>query len=109
MATTINQDRPDRGMNVVAVTLSAANDAVTFQMPRLSAMSIQVEGITTAAVALQASNDNSNFYALPTAVSLAADGIKSVAVADLGYRYYKILMTGASEAATVTVVGMEPR
>jgi hypothetical protein len=39
---------------------------------------------------MQGSNDNSTFVALPTAVSLTALGVKSVAPADLGFLYYRL-------------------
>ena len=109
MAVTSSQDMPERGVTRIVATLTAQNDVLNFTMQRMSAMSIQAEGLSTAAVDLNASNNGVDYYALPTAVSLAADGIKSVAVADLGYLNYQILLKTASNTATVTVVGMAQR
>lgn len=112
MATTINQDRPERGIVVVSATLSAQNDTVAFQVPRVTAMSLQVTGtFNGSTLALEASNDGTNYAALPTAVSLTAAGIKSVALADLGYLHYRLSLTVASPtgALTATIIGMEPR
>jgi hypothetical protein len=52
-------------------------------------------------VALQGSNDNSAFVALPPAVSLSALGIKSVAIADLGFRYYRLAFTSMNSGNTL--------
>lgn len=51
-------------------------------------------------------NDGSNFYVLATAISVTANGIKGVAVADLGYRFYQVNLSGAPTAAlVVTAIG----
>lgn len=109
MAVTSQQDMPERGVVRIVATLTAQNDVLNFQMPRLSAMSIQGEGISAGDIELHGSNDGTNFYALPTAVALAADGIKSVATADLGFLHYRITLITASETVVVTVVGMAQR
>lgn len=109
MAVTSQQDMPERGVVRIVATLTAQNDVLNFSMPRLSAMSVQAEGIATANVVIRASNNGVDYYALPTAVSLAADGIKSIAEADLGYLNYQIQLTTASDTVVVTVVGMAQR
>lgn len=90
-------------------TVSGANDGnVDFEAVRpLLAISAQLRGsYTSGTVALQGSNDNSTFVALPTAVSFTALGIKSVAVADLGFLYYRVAASSmhASNDLTLDIV-----
>ena len=73
----------------------------------LRAMSFHGEGSSFGAgtLSLQCSNDRSNFYVLPTAVSITANGVASVALADLGYHHYRIHLTGSTNPTlTATVV-----
>ena len=109
MAVTSSQDMPERGVTRIVATMTAQNDVLNFTMQRVSAMSIQAEGVSAGDVELNASNDGTNYYALPTAITFAADGIKSIALADLGYLNYQIKLVTASEAVVVTVVGMAQR
>lgn len=109
MATTVSQTKIHPGVHKLSAVLTAQDDTVNFQMPRCAAMSIQAEGVSAGDIDLKASNDGTNFYALPTAITFAADGIASVALADLGYLHYQILLKTASESVTVTVIGMEQR
>lgn len=93
---------------LIEIEQSGANNGnvdIEFSEPLIS-MSIQVEGRSAGTIDLQGSNNGSDFYALPTAVQLVADGIKSVAPADLGFRYYRVAVTtaGAGEALVITVV-----
>ena len=84
------------------VDFTAENDEVIFHGSNLTAMTIQSVGTHGAAtIDIRGSNDGVTFAALPTAVSLAAAGIKSVAVADLAYRFYKVIELAA--AATLSV------
>lgn len=91
---------------VITYTQSGANDGnVDMELHRpLAALSAQVVGTFTAGtIAIQGSNDNSNFVALPTAVSFSAVGIKSVAQADLGYRYYRAAFSSMNSANSLTL------
>jgi hypothetical protein len=95
------------GKNVwlVRITQSGANNGnvdLDISEP-LSSMSIQVEGRSAATIDLQGSNNNVDFYALPTAVQLTADGIKSVAAVDLSYRYYRVAVTGAGAGDNMVI------
>ena len=77
-------------------TASGANNGnVDFEAVRpLLSLVAQLRGTYVAGtVALQGSLDNSTFVALPTAVSFTGAGIKSVAVADLGFLYYRAAWT----------------
>jgi hypothetical protein len=89
---------------VVVIGQSGANDGnidIELNKP-LAAMGVQLVGTVAAGtVALQASNDNSNFVAVPTAVSFSAAGIKSVAIADLGYRYYRIAFASMNSSNSI--------
>ena len=91
---------------VWAIALTANNDAVTFRPNHaMRGMTVQAEGtFSSGTVALQGSNDGSTFYALPTAVSLTAAGIKSVAQLDLAYDYFKVIVTGATTPDLVVTV-----
>ena len=87
-------------------TQSGANNGnVDFEAVRpLLSISAQLRGtIGAGAVALQGSNDNSTFVALPTAVSFTAVGVKSVAVADLGFLYYRVAVTAADASNDLTL------
>lgn len=76
-----------------------------FSLPRGTyALSLQTVGNhDSGTVSLQASNDGVTYAALPTAVATTAAGIKSVAAADLAYRYYKISTTGGGASHSVVV------
>lgn len=89
----------------VTATADTDNDSYDFQLRGTPiAMSLHAQGADfgSGTAAIQASNDGTNFAALPTAVSLTANGIKSVALADLGYSWYRIDLSGATNP-TVTI------
>jgi len=110
MATTTQIERVSDGALQVKVTFTAQNDAVVFEARRASAMSIQALGAFTAAtIDIQASNDGVTYAALPTAVSLNALGHKSVALADLGFRYYRVIQLVAGESHTAYIFISEQR
>lgn len=94
---------------LIKIEQSGANNGnvvIEFPEPLLS-MSIHVEGRSAGTIDLKGSNNGVDFYALPTPItSIVADGIASVAPADLGFRYYRVEVTtaGAGEALVITVV-----
>ncbi len=95
----------------VTATTDAATDNFThnFLAPRgLLAMSLQTKGSAygSGTLAINGSNDGTNFVALPTAVSLGADGVKSVALADLGFKWYQLALTGSTNPAFTAYVAM---
>jgi hypothetical protein len=81
-------------VRVIAFTQSGANngDLAAIEPGRaLSSMSFQLTGTYVAGtVKAQCSNDGSTWADTPTAASLSGLGVKSIAVADLGYRYYRL-------------------
>lgn len=94
--------------SVWVVTQSGNNNngTVTLEVPHpLIACGVQVAGTMAGTVNIQGSN-NGTAVALPTAVTFAAAGIKSVAPADLGFRYLHINVTNAvtTNDLTITVV-----
>ena len=112
MAVTYTNDRLQRGVVREIITLTAQNDSQVLQIPRVTAMSIQASGTFGAATLdLQGSNDGVTYAALPIAISFAAAGIKSVALADLGYRFYRVIILVAAPGGplTATIIGMESR
>ena len=110
MATTAEFKRIQDGVFYLKATFTAQNDAVVFEMPRCLAMSIQGVGtFGSATIDIQGSNDGTTYAALPTAVSLTVAGIKSVALADLGYKFYRVIELAASASLTAYVIGMEAR
>lgn len=110
MATTAEFSRLQDGVMQLKATFTAQNDAVVFQMSRVTAMSIQSVGTHgSATIDIQASNDGVTYAALPTAVSLTTAGHKSVALADLGFRFYRVIELAASATLTAYVVAMEAR
>ena len=53
-------------------------------------------------VELKCSNDGVTFFSLPTAKTLAADGVASVALIDQGFMFYQISLTN-STSPTLTI------
>lgn len=97
---------------VTQITLTAtANFSYVFQAPHgLSGMSLQSDGNDGGGtLVIQGSNDGVTFAALPTAVSLTAAGIASIAVADLGYCYYQVDLSGSTGPTLTCWVGMNVR
>ena len=92
---------------VVTATANTDNDSYDFQLRSSPiAMSLHAQGADfgSGTAAVQGSNDGTNFAALPTAVSLTANGIKSIALADLGYSWYRIDLSGATNpTVSITV------
>lgn len=95
---------------LVKVTTTAAVDDFDyiFRAPNgIRAMSLQGDGtFGSGTLSLQGSNDGATFAELPTAVSLTVNGIKSVAVADLGYAYYRIHFAGSTNPTVTAIVAM---
>jgi uncharacterized protein YfaQ (DUF2300 family) len=109
MATTITQQRIDKGIIATTITMTSAGASQSFTMPACDAMSIQAESVTTGDVTFTRSNNGTDFYAMATPITFAtADGQTSVAVADLGARYWKVSQTGAA-SSTLTIVGLEKK
>jgi hypothetical protein len=89
----------------ISFTQSGANDGnLDFELNRaLSSLVFQVAGTYAAGtIALQGSNDNSTFVALPTATSLSGTGVKAAVAADLGFRYYRLAFTSMDAGNTLT-------
>ena len=113
-AETLNEKRGKR-TRVHKITQSGANNGtVVIEIPEpLSAMSVQVTGTFTdigQSVELKAMNDGvvANRKPLPTAVAFVAATpfgtvIKSVAQADLGFRYYVLEVSGAIANSNLTI------
>lgn len=94
---------------VITVGQSGANNGnVDFEISKpLVSLTFQLGGTYAAGtVAIQGSNDGSTFAALPTAVSFTALGIKSVVVADLGYRFYRTAFTSMDAGNTLVLTGV---
>ncbi len=89
-----NTDGTYSFVNGVALDGDDSSQAFSFP-PGTIAASLQAVGtFDSGTVALQCSNDGVTYAALPTAVSHTAAGAKSVAPADLGFKYYKVVVTG---------------
>ena len=109
MAVTISKNENiDLGVHLIVVAFTAENDALVFKAPRATGMSIQSVGTHgTATINIQGSNDGVTYVALPTAVSLTTAGIKSAAVADLSYLFYRVIELAAAATLTAHVVWTE--
>ena len=55
-------------------------------------------------VTLNVSNDGVNYVALPTAVAFSTAGMKFIALADLGFKYLRFVMTNDGSASSVPYV-----
>ena len=95
-----------QAVETVTVTFTTATHYDFRPEHPIRAMTLQGDGNDNGGtLSLQGSNDNSNFFALPTAVSLTAAGIASVAQADLGYEFYRVNLSNIT-GTSVAVVNM---
>ena len=94
----------------ITVTATADTDSDTYDFEPghpMRAMSIQTVGDDGAGTTnLLCSNDGTTFAALPTAKSMTAAGVLSVVQADLGFRWYRIELTGATDPTLTILVTM---
>jgi len=94
---------------LITLTQSGANNGTyMFDVPEpLHSMSIHITGtIGGQTVKLKCGNDGNtaNLQELPTAVTFAsAIGVNTVAQADLGFRHYAIVNTGAGASADIVI------
>ena len=104
-ATTSDVFRGSR-CRVITIGQSGANNGnLDYEMSKpLISLTMQLTGTYVAGtVAIQGSNDGTNFVALPTAQSLSALGVKSVAVADLGFKHYRFAFTSMDAGNTLVL------
>lgn len=97
----IKSNRPNQARNNLVTMLSgvaATGASAAYEMSGKGS-TFQVEGITTATVTIQVSNDKDTWYTGPTA--LTADGIASYTA---NYRYVRANVTAFTSGA-ITVTG----
>lgn len=98
------------GVKTVTITLAdTSGNSDSENLHDCDTITLQVEGTFAAgSVAIQASNDGATFYALPTAVSIAAAGIKAVSADSLGFKFYRLALSGGggTTSLTCTLVGV---
>lgn len=96
------------GTRELVVSLDANGNVVLGDLSKYDSITLHATGtFGGGTLALEAGNDETNFAALPTAVSLTAAGIKSVAADGLGYKSYRLALSGAtSPSITVTLVAV---
>lgn len=98
------------GVKTVSITLAdTAGSSDAEQLHDCDFITLQVTGtFGGATVAIQASNDGTNFVALPTAVSTISTALKSVPSDGLGFKHYKLVLSGgnASTDLACTLVGV---
>ena len=98
-------------VRLITFTQSGANNGTAmFDVPEpLHSMSIQVTGtFSTDTLKLRGGNDgvSANLQDLPSAISFTAIGINTVAEADLGFRYYGVVVSaaGAADDIVITII-----
>lgn len=85
------------GLTVIKITATADFDYAFVPEHSVWAISLGSDGNDGGGtLSLQGGVDGTNFYALPTAVSLTAAGIASAARNDLGYPYYNLHLAGST-------------
>lgn len=100
------------GQSVETVTVTATvdtdNDTYDFAPEHpMRAMTIQTIGDDGGGTTnLLCGNDGTNFVALPTAKSMTAAGVLSVVQADLGFKWYRIELTGSTNPTLTIIVNM---
>jgi VCBS repeat-containing protein len=99
-------DNNDGTYTYVVEGLADDDTSTEFSLPQDTiAVSVQFLGtFDSATISVQGSNDGTTFAALPTAVANTAAGIKSLAVADLAYKYYRFFTTGGSASQDLDAV-----
>lgn len=107
MAVTHLHTSKGNALEQVKVNFTADGDYQFQPEHPMRALSLQGDGNDGGGtVSLQGSNDGTNFFALPTAVSLTAAGVATVAQADLGYLWYGVHLTGSTTPTLACVVGI---
>lgn len=76
--------------------------------PGAESITIQCTGTFGAggSVTIHASNDGTNFVILPTAVTFTAAGIKSIALADLAFKFYRAALTAGDATTNLTLTAV---
>lgn len=100
--------QPNSGLKKRVARITGGDYNLDFGMGKVNKMSIQVVGTwASCVVTMMVSNDNSNFYAMPTATTIGADGVKSIARDGCGYQYYRASFASgtAAQDLTISVVG----
>ncbi len=88
-------------VSVVWEQIEEADTAGAVFLPKAVQLSVQVIGtFDSATLAIQGSNDGTNFAALPTAVSLTAAGLKLIAGP---FKYYKPVTSGGGATSDLDV------
>ena len=108
-ATILHESSQAQETVTVTATTATDNDTYDFKPAHpMRAMSFHAQGSSFGAgtASLQGSNDGTNFFALPTAATTTANAIKSVSQADLGYKWYRIELTGATDPTLTIIVNM---
>lgn len=110
-STTIKNSNAVGGQLLVTVTLlDTAGSSDATQLGDCDTVTIQVTGtFGGGAVAVQVSNDGTNFVAAPTAVAIAAAGVAKLVEGNLGFRHYKFVLSGGDATTTLvcTILGVK--
>lgn len=101
---TKGSDRISKGMLKVVWAMTAQGEGSAEELGRADSITVQLEERTGGTITIEASNDGVTFYTLPTALVMAADGIESVAVDSLGFRFYRPALTVADDTLTITMI-----
>lgn len=90
----------------IPTTVDTTGATLDFQLPRIRSASFQAvsSNFNGKTVSLQGAPDGTNYAELPTAASLTATGVKSVALADTAYYNYRINCTGTPTVAVVVTL-----
>ena len=111
-AVTADYNSTGSGARIITGTLGADGTLVVGEdFETAVAVSIQLTGTFNSSVqTVQVSNDGSTYAALPTTVSFSAAGYKTVALADLGFRFLQFsgASAGGSSNIAFTVVAIYP-
>lgn len=103
MAVTVSSYLQNYGVQQVDATITADGNIDFASMGAVYAMCFQATGsFGSGTLKLQVSNDGTNYVDSPTATSVTAAGVKSVATADCGYKFYRLNLAG-STSPSITV------
>lgn len=106
-AVTVNKKLGSRTRTITVTQSGINNGAVMFEVPEpLHSLSVQLTGTQGGAtVKIRGGDDGTigNIKDLPTALNMVAPGTKSVAPADLGFRYYGVDVSGSGSSSNLVI------
>lgn len=104
---TLNQDDVHKKTRRIQATFVGGDGSLVVSVDRTKSITLQSTGtFDSGDLAIQKSNDGTNFAALATAITHTVAAMSAVATADLGFAFYKLDIStgGASQNVVATLM-----